>query len=72
MKMGCVKSYTVRNLVVFTVIVRNIKARRLIWEGHLARVEEVKNAFKILTVKSTGDGPIESLAVVGGHYYNRV
>ena len=35
-------------------IVRMIKSRRLRWAGHLARMEEGKNAFKILPGKPTG------------------
>ena len=30
-------------------IVRVIKSRRLIWAGHIARMEEGRSAFKILT-----------------------
>ena len=30
-------------------IVRVIKSRRLRWAGHIARVEEGRNTFKILT-----------------------
>ena len=35
-------------------IVRVIKSRRLRWTGHVARMEEVRSAFKILTGKPTG------------------
>ena len=31
-----------------------IKTTRLGWSGHVARIKEVKNVFKILTGKSTG------------------
>ena len=31
-----------------------IKSRRLRWAGHLARMEEDRSAFKILTGKPTG------------------
>ena len=31
-----------------------IKSRRLRWAGHVARLEEGRNAFKILTGKPTG------------------
>ena len=34
-----------------------IKSRRLRWAGHLARMEEGRNAFKILTGKPTGKRP---------------
>ena len=35
-------------------IVRVTKSTRLRWAGHVARMEEGKSAFKILTSKSTG------------------
>ena len=33
---------------------RVIKSRRLVWEGHVARMDEVMSAFKLLTGKCTG------------------
>ena len=39
-------------------IVRVIKTRRLRWEGHVARMEEGRSAFKILTGKPTGKRPL--------------
>ena len=48
---------TMRNFIVCTVhlnIVRVIKSRRLRWAGHVARMEEGKSAFKILTGKPIG------------------
>ena len=35
--------------------VRMIKSRRLRWAGHVARMEESRSDFKILTGKPTGD-----------------
>ena len=35
-----------------------IKSRRLRWVGHVARMEEGDNAFKILTGKPTGKKPL--------------
>ena len=35
-------------------IMRVIKSRRLRWAGHVARMEEVRSVFKILTGKPTG------------------
>ena len=35
-------------------IVRVIKSRRLRWPSHVGRIEEDRNAFKILTGKPTG------------------
>ena len=39
-------------------IVRVIKSRRLRWAGHVARMEEGRSAFKILTDKPTGKRPL--------------
>ena len=39
-------------------IVRVIKSRRLRWEGHIARMEEVRATFNILTGKLTGNRPL--------------
>ena len=37
-----------------------IKSRRLRWAGHVARLEEGRNALKILTGKPTGKRPLGS------------
>ena len=39
-------------------IVRVMKSRRLRWAGHVARMEECRSAFKILTGKLTGRRPL--------------
>ena len=39
-------------------IVRVIKSRRLRWAGDVARMEEGRSAFKILTGKPTGKRPL--------------
>ena len=39
-------------------IVRVIKSRRLSWAGHVARMEEGRSAFKMLTSKRTGKRPL--------------
>ena len=39
-------------------IVRVNKSRRLRWAGHVARMEEGRSAFKILTGKPTGKRPL--------------
>ena len=39
-------------------IVRMIKSKRLSWAGHVARIEEGRNAFKILTRKPRGKRPL--------------
>ena len=35
-----------------------INSRRLRWAGHVARMEEGRSSFKILTGKSTGKRPL--------------
>ena len=39
--------------------VRVIKSRRLRWSGHVARMEDSRSAFKILTGKPTGKRTLE-------------
>ena len=39
-------------------ILRVINSRRLRWAGHVARMEEGRSAFKILTGKPTGKRPL--------------
>ena len=55
---------TMRNYIVCTVhliyVVRVIKSRRLRWAGHVARMEEGRSAYKILTGKPTGKRPLGS------------
>ena len=50
--MGSGVGFTMRNFIVCTVtpnIVREIKSRILRWAVHVARMEEGRSAFKILT-----------------------
>ena len=37
------------------IIVKVIKSRRLRWAGHVARMEEGRSVFKILTGEPTGN-----------------
>jgi hypothetical protein len=39
-------------------IVRVIKARRMRWAGHVARIREVRGAYNILVGKPEGKGPL--------------
>ena len=39
-------------------LVRGVNSRRLRWAGHVARMEEGRSAFKILTDKPTGKRPL--------------
>ena len=62
--MGNGEGSTMRNFIVCTVhlnIVRLIESRRLRWAGHVARMEEGRSAFKVLTGKLTGKIPLGRL-----------
>jgi hypothetical protein len=38
--------------------IRMIKSRRMRWAGHIARTEEMRNAYRILVRKSEGKRPV--------------
>jgi hypothetical protein len=38
--------------------IRAIKSRMMMWAGHVARVEELRNAYRILVGKSVGKRPL--------------
>jgi hypothetical protein len=46
-------------------IIRVIKSRILRWAGHVARMEEGRSAFKMLTGKPAGKRPFRRLGVDG-------
>ena len=52
MRMGSGEGSTMRSYS--PNIVRVNKSRRLIWAGHVVRMEEGRSSFKILTGKPTG------------------
>ena len=58
--MGSGECSTTRNFSLCRLpnIVREIKSIRLLWAGHLARMEEVKSVFKILTGKPIEKRPL--------------
>jgi hypothetical protein len=39
-------------------IIRMFKSRRMRWAGHVARIRETRNAYKILVGKPEGKGPL--------------
>jgi hypothetical protein len=43
-----------RDLYFSPCIIRIIKSRRMRWEGHVARMEEKRNAYRLLVVKPEG------------------
>jgi hypothetical protein len=47
-----------RNLYFSPNIIRMIKSRRMRWEGHVARMGEKRNAYRILMRKSEGKRPL--------------
>jgi hypothetical protein len=55
----------IRSLYRSPNIVRFIKSRGLIWAGHLARMEEGRISFKILTGKPTEKRPLQGRGVDG-------
>ena len=42
-------------------IIRNLKSRRLRWAGHVARMEQFRNAYRVLVRKHEGERPLERL-----------
>ena len=60
MRIGNGEGSTMRNFIVCTahLIVRVIKSRRLRWAGHVARMEDDRSAFKILTGAPAGKSPL--------------
>jgi len=49
-----------RNLYISPNIIRAIKSRRLKWSGHVARMGEIKNAYRILVGNSEGKKTLET------------
>jgi hypothetical protein len=39
-------------------IIRMIKSRRMIWAGHVARMGETRNAYRVLVGKPEGKRPL--------------
>ena len=64
MRMGSAEGLAMRNFIVCTVhliyLLSVIKSRRLRWSDHVARMEEGRSAFKILTGKPTRKRPLGS------------
>jgi hypothetical protein len=46
------------NLYSSPIIIRMIKSRRMRWAGHIARMGEKRNAYRILVGKSEGKRPL--------------
>ena len=39
-------------------IIRNLKSRRLSWAGHVARMEQSRNAYRVLVGEPEGKRPL--------------
>jgi hypothetical protein len=48
-----------RDLYPLQSIIRMIKSRRTRWAGHVARIEEKRNAYRLLVGKTEGKRPLE-------------
>jgi len=46
------------NLYASPNVIRMIKSRRMRWVGHVARMEEMRNAYEILVRKPEGNCPV--------------
>jgi hypothetical protein len=46
-------------------IIRQIKSRRMRWAGHVARMGEGRNLYKVLVEKTKGKSPLERQGVDG-------
>jgi hypothetical protein len=52
-------SEELRNLYASPDIIRQIKSRRMRWEGHVARMGKERKVYKVLVVKPEGKRPLE-------------
>jgi hypothetical protein len=48
----------VHNLYSSSSIIRMVKSRRIRWAGHVARIEENRNSYRILVRKPEGNRPL--------------
>jgi hypothetical protein len=55
-----------RDLYSLPSIIRIIKSRRMRWAGHVARMGEKMNAYRLLTGKREGKRPLGRPRYVGG------
>ena len=45
-------------IVRITYVIRNLKSRRLRWVGHVARMEQSRNVYRVLVGKPEGKRPL--------------
>jgi hypothetical protein len=54
-----------RNLYSSPDIIRQIKSRRMRWAGHVARMGEGRNMYRVLMGKPEGKGPLKEQGLEG-------
>jgi hypothetical protein len=54
-----IKYYTTVYLYSSPDIIRQIKSRRMRWAGHVARMGEGRNLYRVLVGKAEGERPLE-------------
>jgi hypothetical protein len=52
-------SEELHNLYSSPDIIRQIKSRRMLWVGHVARIGEGRNGYRVLVVNPEGKRPLE-------------
>jgi hypothetical protein len=56
--LGKLHNEEVHNVYTSADIIRKIKSRRMKWAGHVARMGDMRNAYKILVGKPEGKRPL--------------
>ena len=51
-------TFTLHALYYSPNIIRNLKSRRLRWAGHIARMEQFRNAYRVLVGKPESKRPL--------------
>jgi hypothetical protein len=54
-----VAQWELHNLYSSPDIIRQMKSRRMSWAGHVARIGEGRNAYRVLVGKPEGKRPLE-------------
>jgi len=57
------RNVELHNLYASPNIIRVIKSRRMSWAGHVARIGEMRNAYKMLVGKPEGKRPLGNVGV---------
>ena len=51
-------SYRPMHCILRLNVIRNLKSRRLRWAGHVAHIEQSRNAYRVLVGKPEGSRPL--------------